>query len=87
MKAFGSVEKIAEAEPAEIAERCRVSLASARSVRAAARLALEDRKAGQQRLTAGVPQGGGQKRSRAGVSVGESLAAEAAEPEYGTKEK
>jgi excinuclease ABC subunit C len=89
MKAFGSVENIAGAEPAEIAERCRVSLASAKAVRAAARLALEDRKAGQQRLTAGAPQGGGQKRSRAGMavglSVGESLAAEAAEPEYNIK--
>ncbi|MDR2575514.1 MAG: excinuclease ABC subunit UvrC [Treponema sp.] len=77
IKAFGSVENIAEAEPAEIAERCRISHASAKAVRAAARLALEDRKANQQRLTAGAPQGGGQKRSR---SVGESLAAEAAEP-------
>jgi excinuclease ABC subunit C len=79
MKAFGSVENIAEAEPAGIAELCRISHESAKAVRAAARLALEDRKAGQQRLTAGTPQGGGQKRNR---SLGESLAAEAAEPDY-----
>jgi excinuclease ABC subunit C len=88
MKAYGSVEKIAEADPAEIAECCRISQASAGAVRAAARLALEDRKAVQQRLMAG-----GQKRTRAsgGIAVvsgvGESLAAEAAEPDYDTKEK
>jgi len=83
MKAYGSVEKIAEADPAGIAELCRISQASAKAVRAAARLALEDRKAGQQRLTTGAPQGGGQKRNRAVGGVGESLAAEAAEPDYG----
>jgi len=83
IKAFETVENIAEADPAEIAERCRVSHASAKAVRAAARLALEDRKANQQRLTTGAPQGGGQKRTSAARSVGESLAAEAAEPEYG----
>jgi excinuclease ABC subunit C len=75
MKAFGSVENIAETDPTEIAELCRISQASAKAVRAAARLALEDRKAGKERLTTES-----QKRSRG--SVGESLAAEAAEPEY-----
>jgi excinuclease ABC subunit C len=81
MKAYETVEHIAEADPAEIAELCRISQASAKAVRAAARLALEDRKSGKERLTIEAPQGGGQKRSRG--SVGESLAAEAAEPEYG----
>jgi len=78
MKAFGSVENIAEADPAGIAELCRISLESAKAVRAAARLALEDRKVNQQRLTAG-------SQNLAGMGVGESLAAEAAEPDYGIK--
>jgi len=80
MKAFGSVENIADADPAGIAELCRISLENAKAVRAAARLALENRKANQQRLTAG-----NQNRSRAGMGVGESLAAEAAEPVYYTQ--
>jgi excinuclease ABC subunit C len=79
MKAFGTIEQIAKAAPPEIAELCRISLASAKAVRAAARLALEDRKANQQRLEAG-----GKKQS---MGPGESLAAEAAEPEYTTKKK
>jgi excinuclease ABC subunit C len=86
MKVFGSIDNIAQAEPSEIAERCRVSLESAKAVRAAARLSLEDRKAGQQRLATGS-----QKRTRAagvsGMGIGESLAAEAAEPEYGIREQ
>jgi excinuclease ABC subunit C len=76
MKAFGTIENIAEADPAEIAERCHVSPASAKTVRAAALLALEDKKAGQLRLTKGS-----QKRG-SGMGLGESLAAEAAEPNY-----
>jgi len=78
MKAYGSVENIAEADTSEIAECCSISQSSAKAVRAAARLALEDRKAGKDRLTTGS-----QKRTSAARSVGESLAAEAAEPEYG----
>jgi excinuclease ABC subunit C len=77
MKAFQTIELIAEAEPAEIAERCRISLTSAKAVRAAARLALEDRKAGQLRLASGSSLANGPAGS-----LGESLAAEAAEPEY-----
>jgi excinuclease ABC subunit C len=84
MKAFGSIENIAEADPAGIAELCRVSLESAKAVRAAARLALEDRKQGRQRLAAGAPRGGGQKHARGGLGLGEALAAEAAEPDYET---
>jgi excinuclease ABC subunit C len=90
MKAFGSVENIAAADPANIAELCRVSLASAKAVRAAARLALEDRKAGQQRLASGSQKrssGGLASGLTSGLSLGEALAAEAAEPEYGTNEK
>jgi excinuclease ABC subunit C len=82
MKAFRTIGHIAEAEPAVIAERCRISQTSAKAVRAAARLALEDRKANQQRLTTRS-----QQRSLVnGMGLGESLAAEAAEPEYDTKE-
>ncbi|MDR1859277.1 MAG: excinuclease ABC subunit UvrC [Treponema sp.] len=73
MKAFGSIADIARAEPLELAEHCRISLAAAKAVRAAAQLALEDRKAHQQTLT---------RRTKRPGSVGESLAAEAA-TEYG----
>jgi hypothetical protein len=76
MKAFETIERIAGTRPSEIAERCNISLASAKAVRAAARLSLEDRKAGLRRLAAS-----GQKRS---PGSGESLAAEAA-PEYGDR--
>ncbi|MCL1836600.1 MAG: excinuclease ABC subunit UvrC [Treponema sp.] len=76
MKAYESIEAIAGAAPAEIAERCRISQAAARAVRAAAALALEDRKSVQQRMTA---------KSRRQTSTGAALAAEAAE-EYRTSE-
>jgi excinuclease ABC subunit C len=82
MKAFGTIENIAEAEPPEIAERCRISQASAKAVRAAARLALEDRKANQQRLTTSGQKRAGGLTSGLTFGLGESLAAEAAEPDY-----
>jgi excinuclease ABC subunit C len=75
MKAYETIENIAAAAPAELAERCRITQSAAQAVRAAARLALADRKANQQRLAAG-------RDRRAGKGVAESLAAEAA-PEYG----
>jgi excinuclease ABC subunit C len=84
MKAFQTIDLISAAGPSEIAERCRISLTSAKAVRAAARLALEDRKAGQQRLTTvRRNQTGVDSDPAGGLSLGESLAAEAAEPEYG----
>ncbi|MDR0443333.1 MAG: excinuclease ABC subunit UvrC [Treponema sp.] len=43
MKAYESIANIAAANPQEIAERCKISEASARAVRACAKLALEDR--------------------------------------------
>jgi excinuclease ABC subunit C len=52
MKTYESIANIAAAAPADIAERCRLSEASARAVRAAAELALEDRAAATQRLAA-----------------------------------
>jgi excinuclease ABC subunit C len=45
MKTYGELEKIAAAEPENIAEKCGIAIAAARAVRAAARLALEDRDA------------------------------------------
>ena len=43
IKFYGNMEKIAGAEPGELAEKCHISEAAARAVRAAVRLALEDR--------------------------------------------
>jgi len=74
MKAYGSIENIAAADPLELAESCGIAQPAAKAVRAAARLALEDRKAQGQRLNAGRGAGG----RRGGVA--ESLAAEAAMP-------
>jgi len=81
MKAYGSVENIAAADPLELAETCGIAQPAAKAVRAAARLAMEDRKAQGQRLKAR------RGSARAGIgNVGESLAAEAA-PGYGNEEK
>jgi excinuclease ABC subunit C len=75
MKAYENVENIAAADPAELAERCRIGQSAAKAVRAAARLALEDRESRRQKLMAG----GGR---RLGKNAAESLAAEAAETGY-----
>ena len=79
MKAYGSIENIAATDPLELAENCGIAQSAAKAVRAAARLALEDRNAEARRLTAAHS-----KRGKAGGhgNVGESLAAEAA-PGYG----
>ena len=77
MKAYENIDNIAAADPAEMAERCRLSQAAAKAVRAAARFALEDHKTRQQQLVKGTG-----KRSPHSANIGESLAAEAA-PEYG----
>jgi excinuclease ABC subunit C len=52
MKAYETIENIAAADTVELAECCRLSEASAKAVRAAAKLALEDRETGKQRLAA-----------------------------------
>jgi hypothetical protein len=70
MKAYETIEQIAIADPAELAERCRLGQAAAKAVRAAARLALEDRKTMRQKLPAD---------KRTGMSIAATLAAEAAE--------
>jgi excinuclease ABC subunit C len=72
MKAYENIDNIAAADPAELAERCRIGQSAAKAVRAAAQLALHDREAGRQRLAA--------KHSRGKASLADSLAAEAAEP-------
>ena len=76
MKAYENIENIAATAPAELAERCRITLSSAQAVCAAARLALADRVTRQRQLAAGRGRNAGK---------GESLAAEAA-PEYGEPE-
>jgi excinuclease ABC subunit C len=87
MKAYETIAGIAAADPAEIAERCRISAAAAKAVRAAARLALEDREAEQQRLNAGSGRRGKTVSSRAGELARQALADDehAAEspPDYG----
>ncbi|MCL2067787.1 MAG: excinuclease ABC subunit UvrC [Treponema sp.] len=51
MKAYESIDNIAAADLAEMAERCGISAAAARAVRAVSRLALQDRQSAQKRLT------------------------------------
>jgi excinuclease ABC subunit C len=84
MKAYGSISAIAAADPAEIAGRCRLSADAAGAVRAAAKLALEDREAEQKRLNAEHG-----RRKRGAHSVAGELAVEAAAeeaPEYSAVE-
>ncbi|HCC37431.1 MAG TPA: excinuclease ABC subunit C [Treponema sp.] len=74
MKAYETIDRVAAADPDEIAAHCGISAASAKAVRAAARLAMQDRSAKQLRLNSN---GARRKTSTA------SLAAEAAADEYG----
>jgi excinuclease ABC subunit C len=53
MRAYESIDGVAAAEAAELAARCGVSLKAAKAVRAAARLALENRDAAARRLASG----------------------------------
>ncbi|MDR1575673.1 MAG: excinuclease ABC subunit UvrC [Treponema sp.] len=82
MKAYGSIAAIAAADPAEIAVRCRISADTAGTVRAAAKLALEDRAAEQRRLNADRGRRGA--HSKAGELAAEAAAEEA--PEYSALE-
>jgi len=52
MKTYGELEKIAAAEPEDIAEKCGVTITAALAVRAAVRLALEDRNTKTRKFTA-----------------------------------
>jgi excinuclease ABC subunit C len=79
MKTYASLEAAAAAEPAELAERCRLSLGAARAVRAAAKLALEDRETAKKRLTSGQ----GRRQSLYSTdSLAEEAAAAEPEKEY-----
>ena len=78
MKAYETLDAIAAADPLDIADRCRISMAPAKAVRAAARLALENRQAAQKQLAG---QGGlsGKSRAAAYPKPGDSAASLAAE--------
>ncbi|MDR0377785.1 MAG: excinuclease ABC subunit UvrC [Spirochaetaceae bacterium] len=65
MKAYGSLEAIAAAPPQALAETCRLSEAAARAVRAAAKLALEDRAAAQERFARGAGRSASKKTGEA----------------------
>jgi excinuclease ABC subunit C len=58
MEAFATLEAVAAAAPETIAEKCGLGGNTARAVRAAAKLALEDRAASGKRLSAGLAAGG-----------------------------
>jgi excinuclease ABC subunit C len=83
MKVCETIDAVAAADPAELSEKCGISEKAAKAVRAAAKLALEDREAGKKRLSAAAGRGGAALRGGAGK--GEALADLAAEeePEYG----
>ena len=76
MKTYGEIEKIAAAEIEDMAEKCGITEAAARAVRAAVKLALEDQAAKKKKLTAGSGQG--RQKTRPGASAnhaGANLAA------------
>ncbi|MCL2609992.1 MAG: excinuclease ABC subunit UvrC [Treponema sp.] len=75
LRAYGGIAEIAGADPAGLAEKCRIPEDVAAAVRTAARLALEDRAAKAANLNAG------RGRRPASGGFGESLAAEA-DPGY-----
>ncbi|MDR3335590.1 MAG: excinuclease ABC subunit UvrC [Treponema sp.] len=74
MKTYGSLEAVAAAETASLSEMCGIGEGAAKAVRAAARLALEDRKAARRRLE----QGRGKRQGRSSETAA-ALAAEALE--------
>jgi excinuclease ABC subunit C len=78
MKAYETIGNIAAADPADMAERCGLSEDAARAVRAAAKLALEDRAAEQARLA-----GGKGRLRKTGAAVSAALAAQALADEAG----
>ena len=90
MEAYENLENIAAAEGPDIAEKCGITEAAARAVRAAAALALEDNEAKRKKFaaqTAGIPRSGASRRRnvRPGGSAAsladEAMAAEEA-PDY-----
>ena len=73
MKSFVSLEKIAAAEPEDIAEKCGINNAAAKAIRAAARLTLEDQAVNRAKLARG--------RSNEADLTNQAFAAEES-PEY-----
>ena len=61
MENYGELEKIASSKPDEMAEKCGISLAAAKAVKAAVKIALEDGEKKKRELAAGKT---GQSRSR-----------------------
>ncbi|MDR0643933.1 MAG: excinuclease ABC subunit UvrC [Treponema sp.] len=53
MKMYASLERIAKADPEDIAEKCRITVEQARAVKAAAELALSDMVSARERLSKG----------------------------------
>jgi len=85
MKAYGELEKIAAAEPLEMAEMCGISESAARAVRAAAALALEDQGVKARKIAAKKAPASkrrGLQPGSAAALADEAFAAEDA-PEYG----
>jgi excinuclease ABC subunit C len=87
MKVYGDIVQIAAAEIAGLVERGKLKETTAKAVRAAARLALEDQQIAKKRLAKGrgtsssSSHGEGGIYADASLGIGESLAVEAAEPD------
>jgi len=82
MKVYVNIGSIAAADPTEISERCGISNSSARAVRAAAKLALEDQQAAIQRLAKGEQNNGPADLSASAAAEASASAAAEAGPEY-----
>jgi excinuclease ABC subunit C len=80
MAAYGDLRAVAAAGPEELAERCRISAAAARAVRAAVKLALEDQGQSKKRFAAGLGRSAPKDPGRytGSARTGAALAAEAA---------
>jgi excinuclease ABC subunit C len=79
MQTYGSLEAVAAAETASLSETCGIGEGSAKAVRAAARLALEDKKTAQQRLEQGRGKRQGRNSETAAALAAEALEDTAAE--------
>ena len=76
MKTYGDLEKIAAAIPEDMAEKCGITAAAARAIRAAAALALEDQDARKKKLSPRL-----RSKDNAAALADEAIAAEEP-PEY-----
>ena len=82
MKTYGELGKIASAEVQDIAEKCGITEAAARAVRAAASLALEDQAAGKEKIAARKTGGKTGVRSHDAAALADQAFAAEQEPEY-----